>query len=67
MTARIKITIVVVLVMVPVGAQVDVVDPNLVRLLNANVVSRSQDLSNLEISDDDIARVQNTETNTSER
>lgn len=61
-----RLTIVKVLVVVPIRAKVDVVNPDLARSLDADVITRSQDLRDLEVTDDNVIRVQYSETNTSE-
>jgi hypothetical protein len=57
--------IVVVLVMVLVGRQIDVVDPNLRGLLNADSIScLSKNLANFNVTDDDIGLLEHTKSNT---
>ena len=42
------------------------VDPNLVCSLNTNVITRSENLGNFDIADDNVVLVENTKTNTRE-
>jgi hypothetical protein len=43
-----------------------VVNPNLLRCLNANVVDWSEALGNFEVADDNVVRVEHAETDTGE-
>lgn len=50
--------------MVPITGEVGVVNPNVLSVLNTNCITRvSEDLGNLNISDDDIANINDTEAN----
>lgn len=48
--------------MIPITGEVDVVNPNILRVLNSNrIASISQNLGDLYIADDDIAGIDNSE------
>ena len=63
---RVELTIVVVLVVIHVRAEVNMIDPDLAGLLDTDVVDGSQTFGDLEVTDDDVLRVKYTETDTSE-
>ena len=60
------LTVIEVLIVIQVGAEVNVINPDLLGCLDADVISRGQTFGDLEVADDDIARVEDTETDTSE-
>ena len=60
----VKETVVVVLVVVQIARKIDMVDPDVVRCLNANGITNvRKDLRDLDVADDDVGLLKDTETN----
>lgn len=55
----------VVLVVVPIGREIDMINPNLGSGLDTNIITRRKDLFDPQVSDDDILDREDSQTNTS--